>query len=83
MLTTELRSGHPVKFEPVFLTVFNALARLFGALALLVGIAFLVSASLFMDHRLAFAVCGISACAMGIAFLIAKRIGPEQLDRFR
>jgi hypothetical protein len=71
------------KLERVFLLVFNALARLFGVLALLAGIVSLLSAALFSDHRLLYAITGIFACATGIAFLMARCVGPEELDRFR
>lgn len=78
-----MRRGYLMRFERTFLVVFNALARLFGVLALLVGIAVVVSAAFFKEHRLAYAILAIVVCAIGIPCLIARRIAPDQLDRFR
>jgi len=59
------------------------LARLFGSLAILVGIVFLVSAYAFKENRFPDVVAGLSVIAMGIAFFLAKPIDAEQLARIR
>jgi hypothetical protein len=77
------RGVYLVKFERAFLVVFNALLRYFGVLSVLFGIVFLISAARSKDHLLADAIVGTLDCAMGVTFLIAKRVGPEYLDKFR
>ncbi len=72
-----------MKFDRAFLITFNVLARLFGVLAILVGIAFLVSAYLFREDRIFDIVVGLWVTAMGIAFLLAKSVTAEQLARIR
>ena len=72
-----------MKFHRVFLTAFNVLARLFGSLAILAGIVFLVSAYAIKENRFLDIVIGFFLMAMGIAFLLAKSIHAEQLARMR
>jgi hypothetical protein len=72
-----------MKFDRAFLITFNVLARLFGVLAILVGIAFLVSAYLFREDRIFDIVVGFWVAAMGIAFLLAKSVTAQQLARIR
>jgi uncharacterized membrane protein HdeD (DUF308 family) len=61
----------------------NALARVFGVLAILAGIISLVSAYAIREHRLLDIVVGLFVIAIGIAFLLAKSVSAEQLDRMR
>jgi|HubBroStandDraft_5_1064220.scaffolds.fasta_scaffold07384_3 hypothetical protein len=72
-----------MKFHRVFLTAFNVLARLFGSLAILAGIVFLVSAYAIKENRLLDVVVGLSALAVGIAVLLTKPIDAEQFARMR
>ena len=72
-----------MKVDRVFLIAFNGLARLFGVLAILAGIIFLVSAYAINANRFLDIVIGLSLIAMGTAFLLAKSINAEQLTRMR
>ena len=72
-----------MKFDFVSLIAFNALARLFGVLAIVAGIIFLVSAYAIKENRFLDIVIGLFLMAMGIAFLLAKSINAEQLARMR
>jgi hypothetical protein len=72
-----------MKFDRVFLTVFNVLARLFGSLAILAGIIFLISAYAIKENRFLDIVVGLFVIAMGIGFLLTKSINAEQLARMR
>ena len=72
-----------MKFDRAFLAAFNVLARLFGSLAILAGIVFLVSAYAFKENRFLDVVVGLSVIAMGIAFFLTKPIDAEQLARMR
>jgi len=72
-----------MKFDFVFLIAFNALARLFGVLAIVAGIIFLVSAYAIKENRFLDIAIGLFLMAMGIAFLLAKSIHAEQLARMR
>jgi multisubunit Na+/H+ antiporter MnhC subunit len=65
------------------LITLNVLARLFGALSILVGIVFLVSAYLFRENRILDVVIGLWVTAMGIAFLLTKSLTAKQLARIR
>jgi uncharacterized membrane protein HdeD (DUF308 family) len=56
-----------MKLGRAFLTAFNVLARLFGSLAILAGIVFLVSAYAIKENRSLDVVLGLFALAMGIA----------------
>jgi uncharacterized membrane protein HdeD (DUF308 family) len=72
-----------MKFDRAFLAAFNVLARLFGSLAILVGIVFLVSAYAIKENRFLYVVVGLSVIAIGIAVLLTKPIDAEQLARMR
>jgi uncharacterized membrane protein HdeD (DUF308 family) len=72
-----------MKLGRAFLTAFNVLARLFGSLAILAGIVFLVSAYAIKENRSLDVVLGLFALAMGIAVFLAKPIDAEQLSRMR
>lgn len=72
-----------MKFDSVFLTAFNVLARLFGSLAILAGAVFLVSAYAIRENRLLDVVIGLSVIAIGIAVFLAKPLDAEQLARMR
>ena len=72
-----------MKLGRAFLTAFNVLARLFGSLAILAGIVFLVSAYAIKENRSLDVVLGLFALAMGIAVFLAKPIDAEQLARMR
>jgi uncharacterized membrane protein HdeD (DUF308 family) len=72
-----------MKFDRVFLIAFKVLARLFGVLALLAGIIFLISAYAIKENRFLDIVIGLFVIAMGIAFLMTKSINAEQLARIR
>jgi hypothetical protein len=63
------------------LKILNALARVFGVLALLGGGIFLVSAYAIQANRLTNIVLGIFLIAMGVAFLWVKPIQKEDLSR--
>jgi hypothetical protein len=72
-----------MKLDRVFLIVFNGVARLFGVLAILAGIIFLVSAYAIKANRFLDIAIGLFLMAVGIAFLLAKSINAEQLTRMR
>jgi uncharacterized membrane protein HdeD (DUF308 family) len=61
----------------------NGLARLFGLLATLAGVAFLVSAYAIAQNRALNIAIGIFAIAMGVAFLWTKPVDAEQLAGMR
>jgi hypothetical protein len=71
------------KFDRAFLIAFNVLARIFGVLAIFVGIVFFFSAYAFNEYRTLDIVVGLWVTAMGIAFLLAKPFTAEQLARIR
>jgi len=72
-----------MKLDRVFLIVFNGLARLFGVLAILAGIIFLVSAYAIKANRFLDIEIGLFLITVGSAFLLAKSINEEQLTRMR
>jgi uncharacterized membrane protein HdeD (DUF308 family) len=72
-----------MKFDRVFLIVFNILSRLFGVLAILVGIVFLVSAYAMKDNQVRDFLIGLVVIVMGVAFLVTKSVNAEQLARLR
>ena len=72
-----------MKFERVYILLVNLSARLFGAVALVVGIFFLVSAYAFEANRATYAVTGIFAMAVGVAVFIAKPITTGVIARIR
>jgi DMSO/TMAO reductase YedYZ heme-binding membrane subunit len=72
-----------MKFDFVFLIAFNALARLFGVLAVVAGIIFLVSAYAIKENRFLDIVIALFLMVMGIASLLAKSIKAGQLARMR
>jgi uncharacterized membrane protein HdeD (DUF308 family) len=72
-----------MNFDRAFLIALNALARVFGVLAILAGIIFLVSAYAIREHRFLDIMVGLFVITMGIAFLLAKSVRAEQLDRMR
>ena len=59
------------------------LARLFGALVILAGIMFLVSAYAIKENRFLDIAAGLFSIALGIAFFLAKSFNAEQLARIR
>lgn len=72
-----------MRFDRVFLTVFNLLARLFGVVAILAGIIFLVRAYAIRINRLLDIVVGLILVVIGIAFFVTKLINADQLARIR
>jgi hypothetical protein len=79
-----LRVGRShMRFDRAFLIAFNLLARLFGAIGILAGIIFLVSAYAIEENRVLDIVVGLFAIVMGIAFLVTKSVNAELLARIR
>jgi uncharacterized membrane protein HdeD (DUF308 family) len=72
-----------MKFDRAYLLFLNVSARLFGALALLVGIFTLVCAYTFKADRWMYIVAGIFAIAVGVAVFMAKPISVEHITRIR
>jgi len=72
-----------MKFDRAYLLFINLAARLFGAMALLVGIVFLVSAYAIKSNRAMDVVAGIFAIAVGVAVFMAKAITIEHITRIR
>jgi uncharacterized membrane protein len=72
-----------MNFDRTFLFVFNLLARLFGVLAILVGVCFLVSAYALKDNRPGSIGIGIFLIVMGAAFLLTISVSANQLARIR
>lgn len=72
-----------MKFDRAYLLFINLSARLFGAMALLVGIFALVCAYAFKADRWMYIVAGIFAIAVGVAVFMAKPITIEHVSRIR
>jgi hypothetical protein len=72
-----------LKFERAYILLINFSARLFGAMALVVGIVFLVSAYVSEANRATYAVAGICTIAVGIAVFMANLITTEDIARIR
>ena len=72
-----------MKFEGAFLVVFNALARVLGVIATTRRGGFPGLRGPIEGSSIDIAIMGTFVCATGVAFLMTKRVGPEQLDRFR
>jgi uncharacterized membrane protein HdeD (DUF308 family) len=72
-----------MRFDRAFSIVFNLVARLFGVIAILAGIIFLVSAYAIEENRVLDVVVGLFAIAMGIAFLVTKSVNADLLGRIR
>ena len=60
----------------------NVGARIFGGGLLVVGVAFLLTASLSASDRILFVVLGILALAGGIAFLVVDPIRPGDTENW-
>jgi hypothetical protein len=71
------------KLDRAFLLGITFFARMFGLLGILAGIVFLVSAYALQEGRAVNTAIGILAIAIGIAFLVTKRVRPEQLALMR
>jgi hypothetical protein len=81
---TEVGNGSSyMKLDRHILMALNGLARLFGVLAILAGIVFLVSAYAVKGNRVLDIGIGFFLMAMGIAFLLTKSINAEQLTRMK
>jgi hypothetical protein len=72
-----------MQFYRVYVRFLNVAVRLFGALALLVGIVSLGCAYVFTEDRGTRVVAGIFLVAMGVAVFLAKPITVEQITRMR
>jgi hypothetical protein len=72
-----------MKLDRLILITLNGLARIFGVLAILTGIVFLVSAYAVKANRFLDIAIGLFLTTMGIAFLLIKSINAEQLTRMR
>jgi hypothetical protein len=72
-----------MNFSRAYLLFINLSALLFGAMALLVGIGFLVSAYAVAANRALDLIVGISAIAVGVAVFKAKPITDEDIVRIR
>jgi hypothetical protein len=72
-----------MKFERTYILFINLSARLFGAMAFLVGCFSLVCAYAFNVNRWMYLVAGISATAVGVGVFIAKPITIDQITRIR
>jgi hypothetical protein len=72
-----------MKFDRVYLLVINLSARLFGAMALLIGTVALISAYAFTADRWMYMVAGVFAIAIGIAVFMAKPITAEHISSIR
>ena len=72
-----------MKFDRAYLLFINLAARLFGTMALLAGIVFLVSAYAIKSNRAMDVVAGIFAISVGVAAFMAKPITIEHINRIR
>jgi uncharacterized membrane protein HdeD (DUF308 family) len=72
-----------MKFYRAYVRFLNFAVRLFGALALLVGIVSLGCAYVFAENRGTRVVAGIFLVAMGVAVFLAKPITAEHITRIR
>jgi uncharacterized membrane protein YuzA (DUF378 family) len=72
-----------MKYDRIFLFTLNVVARLFGGLAILASLMFLVSAYAIQENRIVNIIVGLAVGVMGIAFLVAKPVNPEKLATIR
>jgi uncharacterized membrane protein HdeD (DUF308 family) len=72
-----------MKFSRAYLLFINVSARLFGVMALLVGIFTFVCAYAFKTNRWMYLVAGILAVAVGVAVFMAKPVTTEDIARIR
>jgi exosortase/archaeosortase len=72
-----------MRFVNAYVLFLNLLTRFFGAMALLVGLFFLLSAYAITANRAMFAVVGILAIAVGVAVFLAKPITAETITTIR
>lgn len=72
-----------MKLDRACLLFINFAARLFGAMALLAGIVFLVSAYAIKSNRAMDVVAGIFAIVVGVAVFMEKPITIEHLTLIR
>lgn len=72
-----------MKFYRVYVRFLNFAVRLFGALALLVGIVSLGCGYAFTENRGTRVVAGIFLVATGVAGFLAKPITVENITRIR
>jgi hypothetical protein len=72
-----------MKYDRIILFTFNALARLFGGLAILASFGFLASAYAIRENRFLNIAVGIVVGAMGFAFLVTKPVNSEKLASIR
>jgi cytochrome c biogenesis factor len=72
-----------MNFERACIRFINFSARLFGGLALVSGIVFLVSAYAFEANRATYIVASIFVMGLGVAVFMAKRITTEDIARIR
>ncbi|MEA3140230.1 MAG: hypothetical protein QOK23_2399 [Gammaproteobacteria bacterium] len=69
-----------MRFGDAFLRVFNPMARLLGVLWIIGGIFFLVCAFILLENGVINTVVGVLVIAIGVAFLLAKRVTHDYLD---
>ncbi len=72
-----------MKYDRIFLFTLYVLSRLFGGLAILTSLMFLVSADAIQENRILNIVVGLPAGAMGIAFLVTKPVNAKKLASIR
>jgi uncharacterized membrane protein YgaE (UPF0421/DUF939 family) len=72
-----------MKLDRAYMVFINLSARLFGAMALLVGIYAFACAYVFKEDRWLYGIVGIFAIAVGVAVFMAKPITNAQVSRIR
>jgi uncharacterized membrane protein len=72
-----------MRFGDAFLRVFNPMARLLGVLWIIGGIFFLVCAFILLENGVINTVVGVLVIAIGVAFLLAKRVTHDYLDNIQ
>jgi hypothetical protein len=70
-------------FTRAYLIFINFFARLFGVVALIVGMGFLVGAYTTANNRVMNSLIGCLALSIGIATLFAKPVTVEHIARIR
>jgi membrane-bound ClpP family serine protease len=66
-----------------FPSSFSRLAKLAGVIWIIIGLGFLVCSYVFPADRVMDGIAGVFVIAIGVAFLMARPITDEQLNRTR
>ena len=71
------------RLDSIAIRTLNVGARIFGALACLVGSVFLLTAWFLQADRIIYGLIGVLCVAMGVAFWVVRPITQPQFDSSR